>query len=129
MSSNIQWHGDAAKAYVDGLSWDAVRRVTVFFWNACQTTLNVSNPRPYLNSSKPGEAPRKRSGFGSANVVFEFDKATKTSRVGVLRNAKYMAILELFRNRPWLMATLKKVMPQLKKIAEQSQGGSSGVSR
>src|SRR3990167_3094501 len=96
----FKWHGDEAKAYIEGLSWDAIRRVTVYFWNSVQIVLNVSNPRPYLNSSKPGEPPRKRTGFGAGNVIYEFDRKAMASRVGVLRNDKYMAILELFRNRP-----------------------------
>lgn len=127
MNVRVSWNGDEANRRIEIASWEALQRITVYFWSQVQLTLNVSNPRPYLNSSKPGEPPRKRTGFGAANVLYEFDRKAMASRVGVGRNAKYMAILELFRNRPWLKATLDKVLPQLRAIAEEgAQRGLTG---
>lgn len=66
----------------------------------------------YNNSSKPGEAPHKRTGFGQRGIVREIDRKSLIARVGVTANAIYMYFLELgtkhIARRPWLMATLKK---------------------
>ena len=74
----------------------------------------------YANPSKPGEAPRKRTGFGQRNVRYSIDKKTGTGRVGVSVNAAYMAYLEVGTSkvaaRPWLLATVKKFLPQIQAI-------------
>lgn len=126
MSVKSSWHGDEAKKQLDARQRQIIARITVYFWNQVQLALNISNPRPYVTPSKPGEPPRKRTGYGAGNVLYEFSKDGLTSRVGVTRNAKYLAILELFRNRPWLKATLDKTRAQLKAIAEQAGGGEIG---
>jgi len=64
----------------------------------------------YPDPSKPGEPPRKRTGFGQRGIVREFDGLT--ARVGVTKNALYMAYLELgtsrIAKRPWVVSTLRK---------------------
>jgi hypothetical protein len=87
--------------------------------------LNVSNPRPYVTPSKPGEYPRKRTGFGQRSVLFQPSSVTGVIseglkvRVGYLANAKYMLILELYRRRLGLLETLRRTKPQLQAIAKQ----------
>lgn len=110
------WDGNGAMAHIQAQGWDRIRRLTVFFWQACQTSLNVSNPRPYLNPAPKGSPPHKRTGFLAANVIYEFDEKAMTARVGVLRPAIYGLFLEL-RGWSWLKYTLDKVLPQLKQIA------------
>jgi hypothetical protein len=106
ISAKLQWRGDEALA---------------FFWQACVQTLNVSNPRPYDTPSKPGEPPRKRTGWLQRNVLYELDEKTLSGRVGITRNARYGLYLELgtrrMAARPWLLATLQKVEKQLNAIA------------
>ncbi|MEK7767082.1 MAG: hypothetical protein AAB368_12670, partial [bacterium] len=64
--------GVEARAYpeVNATANDLVRTV-VFFHTGLQLVLNKSNPRPYKTPSKPGEPPRKRTGFGQRNVQYE----------------------------------------------------------
>jgi hypothetical protein len=116
MKSRSTWNGDGAAAHVKGLAWEGILRATVYFWTECQKAVGIPNPPPYRNSSKPGEPPRKRTGFGQANIIYEADKSILTTRVGVLSNARYMIGLELFRNRPWLKVTLAKCMGTLKAL-------------
>ena len=119
MKINHQWNGDGkngAKAVVMRASWEAIKRVTVYFWTAVQNAINVSNPRPYITPSKPGEPPRKRTGWFAANVIYELDEQKQEGRVGVTQGAIYGIFLELVMNRPWLLSTLRKVMPQLQGI-------------
>lgn len=65
----------------------------------------------YLNPSKPGEPPRKRTGWLQRNVVYDVDKQRLSARVGLTVNAKYGIYLELgtsrMHPRPWLLATAK----------------------
>lgn len=145
IQSKLTWQGEVATKLVLDAGWDGIRRATVFFWNTLQTSvLNIPNPgerrrrkrntragakgssyTTYPHSSRPGEPPRKRTGFLAGNVVYELDQAKLASRVGVLRNAIYGAYLELgtrkMRPRPWLFATLRKILPQLKAIAESGK--------
>lgn len=79
----------------------------------------------YPYPSKPGEPPRKRTGWGQRHVVWEFDPRTMRGRVGIAKNAIYMLYLELgtrrVKRRPWLVATLKKRLKVLGMLA--STGG------
>ncbi|MDO8598439.1 MAG: hypothetical protein Q7R45_17655 [Sulfuricaulis sp.] len=119
-------HKDNSKEvyrWIEKAGWEGILRATVYFWQTVQQVLNVNNPPPYKTPSAPGEPPRKRTGFGQSNVIYETDRAGMRTRVGVLSNAKYLATLELFRNRPWLMATLRKVWPKLKALVSQPPKG------
>ena len=119
MKTDAQWNGDGkngAAAHIKIASWEAIQRVTVYFWQAVQLALNVSNPRPYLTPSKPGEPPRKRTGWLAANVIYELDERKQEGRVGVTTGAIYGIFLELMMNRPWLLGTLNKVRGQLEAI-------------
>ncbi len=49
----------------------------------------------YPNPSKPGEPPRKRTGFGQNSIVREIDKKAMIARVGVTKAGIYMAYLDL----------------------------------
>lgn len=113
---SFSWHGDEALAQVKSIGWERLQRCIVFFWQACQAALNVSNPRPYKTPSKPGEPPRKRTGWGQRHVVYELDKEKLQGRVGLASGAIYMLYHE-FKNRSWLLSTLRKVEGQLNAIA------------
>lgn len=81
---------------------------------------NTTSRTVYDNPSKPGEAPRKRTGFGQRGIVREIDRPKIMARVGVTANAIYMYYLELgtkhIARRPWLMATLKKKKATMAKL-------------
>lgn len=153
IQANLHWNQGALEAAFEA-GWEGIRRATAYFWAKLQEVLNVPNPLGpggYTNSSKAGEAPRKRTGHGAAAVIFELDKKNLTSRTGVTQNGRYMLDLELgtkpytivARNkkalhfkingkdvfvrkvnhpglapRPWFISTLKKILPQLKALAE-----------
>jgi len=81
---------------------------------------NKTSRTIYNNPSNPGEAPRKRTGFGQRGIVREIDRQKIMARVGVTKNAIYMYYLELgtkhIARRPWLMATLKKKKQVMAKL-------------
>lgn len=99
---------------------ERLQRATVFFVQQLQRRLSISNPRPYLNSSKPGEYPRKRTGNAIANVRLsatsqqEIIAADYKVRAGVGEPGKYLAILELFKHRLGFIATVEDLRPLLK---------------
>ena len=124
MNVSSSWNGDREQKLVLDAAWGRILRAAVFFWTQLQLTLNVSNPRPYLNSAPKGDPPRKRTGFGAGSVLYKADKQRQEVQVGLLGNAKYMAFHELGQH-PWLLVTLKRLQPQLQRILE---GGGKGGS-
>ncbi len=168
IQANYTWEGDRAFAEIKAAGWDGIRRATYYLWQQIQTALNIPNSgedwpiegkkgktrRAYPNSSRPGEPPRKITGFGAANVSYSLDQAKMIGKVGVMKGGSYMIDLELgtraertitakagkalmipdrrikkwvFRKRvtikpikprPWLLATAKRFLPQLKTIVE-----------
>jgi uncharacterized membrane protein YgcG len=93
--ARLEWNGDHCKQLVFKASWECIRRAAFFYFERVQDALNVSNPRPYANSSVPPDPPHKRTGFGAANVLAEYDEASLSARIGVATNAMYMIFLEL----------------------------------
>jgi len=87
----------------------------------------------YDRPSKPGEPPRKRTGHGQSQIVWEFngDNNAPAARVGVKENGLYMAYLELgtrrIAKRPWLQATLERHKAMIGRLA--ATGGSGEVGR
>lgn len=77
----------------------------------------------YDNSSKPGQPPRLRTGFGKSQIKWEYNgnKADPAVRIGVTKKGLYLFFLEVgtrtIRPRPWLMATLKKHWRQIGRLA------------
>lgn len=123
MKVNENWNGDTAYASVVAAGWEGIRRATVFYLNAIQNALNKPNsgmdvPTPgggsrrvYPNSSKPGEPPRKITGFGAGNVLADYDQAALKSRVGVAQGARYMVAMELGVSSPvTIRARAKKAL-------------------
>jgi hypothetical protein len=115
-------YGDKAYESIVAAGYEQIQRATVFLWQKCTEEVNVSNPRPYVTPSQPGEPPRKRTGFGQRNIRYELNKDLHYGRVGIAVNALYMLFLDqgttFIRPRPWLVATLDKYRAQIKAIAE-----------
>lgn len=80
-------------------------RAAAFLQTQYKTRVNVSNPRPHDTPSKAGEYPRKVTGFGQSHVLYgptsvaDVVAGGMKVRVGVMKNAHYMLILELFKGR------------------------------
>lgn len=114
----LVWHGEEAIKAIDAAAYENVQRATVFFWSKCQDELNVSakvgkgTKGSDYQASKPGEPPRKRTGWLQRNVVYELDEKEKRGRVGLTANAMYGLFLEFgtrfMAARPWLLGTLRK---------------------
>lgn len=107
-----------------------IKRAAIFYHAECRKAVNVPNTGEsrkrvrdttargggpigsqytvYLKPSKPGEPPRKRTGFGQTKIVRETndDPDNPLARVGVSKAGIHMAYLELgtkrIAPRPWL---------------------------
>jgi len=94
----------------------------VFYVVQHQSRLGKSNPGPlYLKSSKPGEYPRKRTGFLQKSVGYQPDdlqdiEKSMTVRLGYDANASYGPRLEIVMRRLGLVKTLDDLIPQLSAI-------------
>jgi hypothetical protein len=121
INASFEWNDDGEKQFRKEI-WKRILRATISFWTELQNVLNVPNPPPHTNSSKPGDAPAKRTGFGAANVIYETDEKAMQTRVGLLENASYLAMWERgIRGvvRPWFEVTLRRMLPSLKKDIEK----------
>ena len=88
----------------------------------------------YPHSSRPGEAPRKRTGFGQGNIVWGFNRNRIASRVGHRRLAMYMIYHALgirysrvgFQKRPTVALAYRDNVARLftitKKVAQREMG-------
>lgn len=142
MSVTIRTHERKFHALIDQATAEGLQRAGIFYHTACKQKVNKSNAGVrktrtrntkagkkgsqytiYPNSSKPGEPPRARTGFGRQNIVYEFNGDVKNPavRVGVQRNGRYMFSLELGTKRvaarPWLLRTLIENKEQIARLA------------
>lgn len=90
----------------------------VFYCSQHQKRLGKSNPFPHLNSSKPGEYPRKRTGFLQKSVAYSPVSIQEITnkldiKVGYDANAWYGPVLEVMRKRLGLVKTLEDLKNQL----------------
>ncbi len=61
----------------------------------------------YINPSKPGEPPHKRTGEGQRSIAMQMVRGQARARVGYRPAGKHMLFHEL-KDRPHLVATVKK---------------------
>lgn len=115
MAASLKWNGDAFEKQLKQATAESLRNATILYHTLCRRAVSVTNPRnretgDYDSPSEPGEAPRLRTGFGRAGIVWEFDEEKIEGRVGVTLNALYMFYLEIgtkrIARRPWLLITL-----------------------
>ncbi len=99
----IEWNGETAALAAKEEAAKRLQRAVQWFWMQHVRRLSISNPLPYVTSSKPGEYPRKRTGNLIANVLW-----APTDIVGIMTNFKvrvgvgqpgmYGLILEFWRD-------------------------------
>lgn len=90
--------------------------------------LNVANPPPHDNSSRPGQYPKKRTGFGQSQVSYEPTSPAEVARelvvrVGISRPGFYLEVLALDRGRKGLIDTLNEMRGRLEGIINSGGGG------
>lgn len=92
----LKWEGDQIIHKVKAKSEEAMTRAGVFLQKKMQESVNISARRG-KTPSKAGQPPRVRTAFGRSNIVVNSMKVGGhfVVRVGVTRNAIYMAYLEL----------------------------------
>lgn len=104
---------------------DGLIRAALLLLQKHQANLNRSNPYPYLTPSRPGEYPRKRTGFGSAGYSLSSTNraeiaALLTPRVsvGVSDAAKYMETFLIDMGRKGINDTKEEVRAEMRRIIE-----------
>lgn len=139
MSVKIKIYAPEVKTGIRNATASGLMRATVFLHTKCREAVNLPNTGVrvpvkrqtaggnktsrtiYPNPSRPGEAPRKRTGWGQRHIVWEFDANSITGRVGISKGAIYMFFLELgtrfVKRRPWLVVTLMKNLKMIGLLA------------
>jgi len=124
--SNVVAFTERFQKLLEKSAAEGVARMTVLYQNLCQTYVGVSNPRnrasgEYDQPSKPGEPPRKRTGFGQQSIAMEFDAAQPRGKVGMTQNGIYMLYLNFgtkaIAPRPWLTLPLDRDVDKLARVA------------
>lgn len=121
IKATMKWEGQKVADQVVATAWQQLQAAVVYYHTQLLATLNQANPRPYRTSSRPGEPPKKRTGWLQSHTLYEMDESSKSARVGVAQNAIYGVYLELgtklMQARPWLEATLRKYLDRISAIA------------
>lgn len=143
----LRWHDRKVDAYLTAigselhrLSRQAASRpntgVTARFSKALREkrkTEKFKNKRQrtiYPDPSKPGESPKRRTGFGQKNIVWGYSRVLQAARVGYTRAARYMTFHELgirYRRRgreqrPTIIPALKDNWLRLIAIGKRAAG-------
>lgn len=121
---SLKFNGEAAKqaALDDGA--ERLLAAAVFYQTQLMQRLNKMNPRPWKTPSKPGEYPRKRTGFAQSNIlasaksIKEVIDQGMTVKLGVATNAAYLLILEFYRGRKGFLDLMTEIEPQIKAILQ-----------
>ena len=83
-----------------------------------QPTAGTGEKKRGLDPSKPGEYPKKVTGDLRMGIAMEYDKGSRTARVGT--NVKHGKYLELgthkMQRRPWLSRALSEMWAKLRSI-------------
>lgn len=112
----IRYKGERKFKGLDGKK-QTDKYVAHYFYDK-KTLTNRESATVYPYPSKPGEPPRKRTGWGQRHILWDFDDTKMEGRVGISQNAIYMLYLELgtrrIKPRPWLVATMTKFMAELR---------------
>lgn len=112
---------------------ERLKRATVFLWSKVQEVLNTPNTgvrvrrrrgkgsyTKYPGPSRPGEPPRKRTGWLQRNVSYEVDREELTARLGMTSAAPYGLFLDVgtrgMEARPFLVSTAKECLPRMRRI-------------
>jgi hypothetical protein len=120
----VEWNGQAAAQAAKEQGAKRLQRTAQWFWQQHVRRLSVSNPRPYEDSSKRGEYPRKRTGNLIGNVIWgpmavpAIISADYKVRMGLAQPGRYGAILEFFKHRLGFLKTLQDLRPLLKAMLE-----------
>ncbi len=130
----LRWYGEEAKKVIRTEINKRIDKASRILRDYIRTKIGRSQPvkiyaksagrsRKGMDPSKPGEYPKKVTGFLRMNVQAEMDDATSTARVGIGKNVKYGKYLEFgtrkMARRPWLSKGLlgarSRMMAMLKR--------------
>lgn len=116
------WNGKKAKDDIRAAAARGLIRASAMFQQQMRQRVSVPNPPPYLNSSKPGEYPRLRTGEGQRALMqeektFQEVLARMAIKVGFDAGKAHLLILELHHMRLGLVRTLEDLRDVLKELA------------
>lgn len=123
---SLTWNGTEAGDQARKEMAGRLLRAIIFYQTQHMQRVGIFNPPPYVNSSKPGEYMRKRTGAGQAGVVISAGSIAEVIsddlavRCGELQNAFYMLVLELSRDRRGFVRTFRDLEEPIAAILDES---------
>lgn len=117
-----QFNGRDAFQAISAAAAKGLLAAAVAFENEVRVRVSKPNPPPYIDSSKPGEYPRLRTGAGQKALAHEPRSLADVQKAGVVRvgyvqGDHHLLILELARDRLGLLKTLEDLRPKLAALA------------
>lgn len=121
----LKWNGEQA---LRAARQEMARRLlaaAAVYTTEHRKRLNVSNPRPYLNSSRENEYPRARSGFGRDSTSYEpttpqgVIDAGFIVRLGYRQSGFYMAVQEVRNRRLGLVRSFEELKGAIRAVLEK----------
>ncbi len=128
-----KWNGDEFNRQLWNATATGLKRAAILLHTKARLLVDIVNPPPRTTPSKPGEPPRKRTGIGQSNIMWEANdsKLRPAVRIGVTVRGLYMAFLELgtarVKARPWLLRALKENWTMIRKLA--ATGGKNKIGK
>lgn len=150
MTVSFIWHGARVSRQIDNVTFRGIKAVGFELHRISRRSASVKNQgkrhtrtrstsrgpagsqyTTYPNSSKPGESPRRRTGFGQKNIVWGSNRQKMESRVGYTKAARYMTYHELgiryrhvgFQQRPTIIPSVRNNQARLAGIMRRFSGG------
>jgi hypothetical protein len=126
----LEWNGDAVHALIEQRAYEGLQAAAQMYEKTLRLKVSVPNPltrgprggRVYLESSKPGEYPRLRTGKGQKSITRLPETVPEAIacgwvRVGYLQIDSHLLALEFAQKRKGLIDLLDEMRPQLAALA------------
>lgn len=128
MTSSLEWHGAEITRFLMSAEEKSLKAAARELHRAYRQNLN--RPAVYIGGgrwegSRPGEMPKKRTGFLRESVYWYWDRATRKVLFGLVdipgADQHYGEILDIgskrIRPRPWILVTVEMARARVEQEA------------
>lgn len=119
-TGNLKWYGRRNMIQIRKASASGIRKALAFYH--LQLKRKIGRQGSESNRSRPGQPPRKQSGFLQKSIYTHFDEQTMTGYVALDEAAGYGNVLEKgtkdgrIKPRPWQMTTFFENRAKIAKL-------------
>lgn len=121
MAGRIEWNGAKLVADLKRAQAQGIQKALDVYAMALRRRIGRQGSEG--NRSRPGEPPRKQSGYLQGSIYTNFDPVSMTGQVELAEDAFYGHVLEKgtvngrIRPRPWIIVTFLEVRQTMARLA------------